>query len=120
MDKKLRGDNYMVKKTILKIEKLDEVKHFVKLMVKAGISYRQIIVFGSHAKGTDKPWSDIDLCVVSDIFGKDRYSERLKLMQLKDDNSLDIEPHPYNLNDLKDKWDSLASEIRKYGIPIQV
>lgn len=106
----------MDQKTILKSEKLAEVKHFVKLMGSVGIPFQQIIVFGSHAKGTAKPWSDIDICVVSDIFGKNRYSERLRLMHLKDDGSADIEPHPYHPKDLANKWDPLAHEIRKYGI----
>lgn len=110
----------MVKKTILKIEKLEEVKHFVKLMEKAGIPYRQIIVFGSYAKGKAKPWSDVDLCVVSNIFGKDRHSERSKLMHLKDDFSLDIEPHPYHPRDLANRWDPLAYEIKKYGIRVSL
>ena len=27
-----------------------------------------------------------------------------------------IEPHPYHPQDLKEKWDPLACEIRKHGI----
>lgn len=92
--------------------------NYSKLLVKAGILYKKIILFGSYAKGEAKSWSDIDLCIVSNDFGKDSFSERLKLMHLKDNNTLDIEPHPYNPSDLDNRWDSLAAEIRKYGIQI--
>jgi len=54
--------------------------------------------------------------VVSKDFGHDRYTERLKLMHLTNDETINIEPHPYHPNDLKDKWDSLAVEIMKYGV----
>lgn len=120
MDKNLRGDFFMAQKAILKDEKLEEVKHFVRLMEKAGIPYRQIIVFGSYAKGTAKSWSDVDICVVSGIFGKDRCSERLRLIHLKDERTLDIEPHPYNPKDLANKWDPLAYEIKKYGVRVSL
>ncbi|KKR32054.1 MAG: hypothetical protein UT63_C0053G0005 [Candidatus Gottesmanbacteria bacterium GW2011_GWC2_39_8] len=108
----------MAKKKYLNHELEKEVRIYLKDLRKEGISYSEIILFGSYAKGTAKPWSDIDLCVVSDQFGKDRYSERLKLMHIKNENTLDIEPHPYNLSGLEDKWDPLAVEIRKYGVNI--
>ena len=76
-------------------------------------------IFGSYSKGTAKPWSDIDLCVVSKQFGQNRHTERVWLMKLRDMQTLDIEPHPYHPKDLADKWDPLAQEIRKYGIDWQ-
>ncbi|MEK7166007.1 MAG: nucleotidyltransferase domain-containing protein [Patescibacteria group bacterium] len=78
----------------------------------------EVIVFGSQAKGTAKEWSDIDVCVVSPILGKDRHDERLMLSRYVDDIDLRIEPHPYHPRDLLDKWDPLAYEIRKYGIKV--
>lgn len=108
----------MAIKKYLNPEKLKEVQIFLKHMQAAGISFRKVILFGSFARGIAKPWSDIDICIVSDDFGKDRYSDRVKLMNIKDADTLSIEPHPYNLADLQDKWDSLAAEIRKYGVQI--
>ena len=105
-------------KTSLNPQIYTEVLHYSKLLKHAGIHSMKIIVFGSHAKGTSKPWSDVDVCVVSDEFGKNRHSERVRLMQIKDDQTLDIEPHPFNPQDLNNPWDSLAREIKKYGIHI--
>ncbi|OIN88836.1 hypothetical protein COW80_05415 [Candidatus Beckwithbacteria bacterium CG22_combo_CG10-13_8_21_14_all_01_47_9] len=94
---------------------LSQVRHYQENLTNAGIKAR-LIIFGSQAKKKAKPWSDIDVCVVSDIFGKNRHTERVRLMRLTDEISLDIEPHPYHPKDLADKWDPLAQEIRKYGV----
>lgn len=103
----------MVKKSI--INTLNNYKDLVK---QAGISVDRIIVFGSQTKGTAKIWSDIDVCVVSPSFGKNRYDERIKLLNISSKLDINIEPHPYNPSDLLNKWDTLASEIRKYGVVI--
>ena len=96
---------------------LDVVRQYGIILRHDGIAYSRLIVFGSQAKGTAHSWSDIDVCVVSDAFGKDRHTERVKLMHVRrDDALLDIEPHPFHPKDLQDKYDPLASEICKYGV----
>ncbi len=40
------------------------------------------ILFGSRAKGTHTPESDIDLAIISRDFGKDRHSESILLQRL--------------------------------------
>lgn len=108
----------MAQKTNLNQQQLKEIKHYAKKLKLAGIPVSKLILFGSFAKGTAKTWSDLDICVVSKSFGKNRFDERLKLIKIIDDKSIDIEPHPSNPVDLNDKWDPLAFEIRKYGITI--
>lgn len=105
----------MAQKTILndKPEKL--ISRYWNVLVQNGISVEKIILFGSYAKGKPKPWSDLDVCVVSKSFGKNNYDETVMLNRLTSDIDPMIEPHPYHPNDLKDKWDSLAWEIRKHG-----
>ena len=98
---------------------LDIVHQYGLMLQSEGIPYTRLIVFGSQVKGSAHSWSDIDVCVVSDRFGKDRHTERVKLMHARrNDVLLDIEPHPYHPNDLEDKYDPLASEIRTYGIQV--
>jgi len=109
----------MVKRTIEK-KILDQIQDYKKILEKNKIKIDKLILFGSFAKGTQKPWSDIDLCVVSPQFGKNRFEERVKLMRLSIGGGENIEPHPYNLKGLKNKWDPLASEINKYGLEIQL
>lgn len=96
-----------------------QVAHFAKRLQQSKIPISNLIVFGSQAKGTAKPWSDIDVCVISKSFGKDRQGERVILMKLTDQLSIDIEPHPYHPRDFADKWDPLAHEIKQYGIVIK-
>lgn len=108
----------MAQAPVLNDYTMSTVRLYAEALRRQGVVFSHLIVFGSQAKGTAKKWSDIDVCVVSPQFGKDRHTERVSLMRVRDDRLLDIEPHPYNPKDLADKYDPLASEIRKYGIPV--
>ncbi len=94
------------------------VKMYGTHLLRHHIPCDRLIVFGSQASGRAKPWSDIDVCVVSKKFGKNRHDERIALMKLLTDATGDIEPHPYHPKDLENRWDPLAAEIRKYGITV--
>ena len=108
----------MAAKQVLNTHVTDIVRLYGKELRDKGVQFTQLIVFGSQAKGTAKQWSDIDVCVVSPAFGNNRHTERVGLMRARDDRLFDIEPHPYNPIDLADKYDPLASEIRKYGLQV--
>lgn len=57
-----------------------------------------IVLFGSRARGNHRPWSDYDLLVVADF--EEKYLDRfLKIYELTDDLGLNIEPHPYTMNE---------------------
>lgn len=105
-------------KTILDPKIVKQIKDFGKILQKNRLKVDKLILFGSYSKGTQKPWSDIDLCVVSPKFGKNRFEERVRLMKLSLKGGENIEPHPYNPKDLNNKWDPLASEINIYGVEI--
>lgn len=113
----MQGVLFMVKKSINQ-EIIDEVKNYGMVLKRHGVVIDKLIIFGSQAKGKAKPWSDIDLCVVSPQFGKNRFEERVRLMKLSIGAGENIEPHPYNAKGLGNKWDCLASEINKFGIEI--
>lgn len=97
---------------------LKEIQNYQKLLREANVRFDSIILFGSQAMGTSKSHSDIDICVVSKDFGKNRHSERVALLKISNNTTIDIEPHPYHPNDLTNKWDPLASEIRKNGVVV--
>ncbi|MBI4066685.1 nucleotidyltransferase domain-containing protein [Candidatus Gottesmanbacteria bacterium] len=99
-------------------EKLEEIRRYAKVLRDTGIAYEALIVFGSSAKGTAKPWSDVDVCVVSRQFGRNRFDDRVRLMKLTDDDTINIEPHPLSPEELADPWDPLAAEIRRHGIRV--
>jgi len=95
------------------------VRIYKKKLQESGIPVSDLYIFGSYAKGTANKWSDIDVCVISSRFGKNRHTERIWLMNLRDSLTEDIEPHPYSAKDFKIPYDSLATEIKKTGVRIE-
>jgi len=109
----------MAYKTLLSDTPQQLLQKYRQALVHAGIPVQKMILFGSYAKGKAKPWSDLDVCVVSPIFGKKPFNEMSRLAELTIPIDTMIEPHPYNEKDLADPWDPLAAEIRKYGKVIE-
>lgn len=105
----------MAQKSILSDTPKNLIDKFKTILINEGIPVQKIILFGSYAKGTPKPWSDLDVCIVSKAFGKDYHDEMVRLMQLTSDVDEMIEPHPYHPRDLADPYDPLADQIRKTG-----
>lgn len=78
---------------------------------------KQVILFGSYAKGKQSKYSDIDLAIVSPKFTDKKHLENLKFLWVeaaKIDSR--IEPLPISVSDLK-KADprSFLAEILKTG-----
>jgi len=105
----------MAQKSILNDTPKNLIKRYRKALERAGVPIEKIILFGSYAKGKAKPYSDIDLCVVSKTFGKDDYDEMVFLKTLTSDIDSMLEPHPYHPKDLENPYDPLAYEIKKHG-----
>lgn len=108
----------MAKKILLKDKPEKLLRRYCQALQAAKIEVEQMILFGSYARGNPKPWSDLDVCVVSKKFGKDSFAEMVKLAKIGARIDSLIEPHPYHPEDLKDKWDPLAAEIRRFGVRI--
>lgn len=99
-------------------EAREKAKKFVKSLSKTGIKVNKAYLFGSYAKGGAKKDSDIDVCVISPSFTGDYFAEMIRLRKLSLKIDSRIEPVPFLPEDLNDKYSTLASEIRKYGIPL--
>jgi len=98
------------------IEKI--VQRYYQRVFSSNIPIEAMYVFGSASKNTMKTASDVDICVVSPTFGKDKLKERVLLMKLRDGISDAIEPHPYSSSEFNSKYDTLAKEIKRTGIVI--
>ncbi len=108
----------MVKGKVVNSEIRNIIRKYVKHLKSEGVDVVEAILFGSYAHGVPKPWSDIDLCVVSPQFGKDCFEESLRLFKMKYAVDWRIEPHPYSPDGLREKYDPLADQIRKHGIKV--
>ena len=90
------------------------VLKYVELLRKNRVGFHNVYLFGSHAKGSCDADSDIDLAIILDKNKIDRFDERLKLMRLRWNVDLRIEPHPFSIKDF-DKTDPFVKEIIATG-----
>ncbi|MFH1098027.1 MAG: nucleotidyltransferase domain-containing protein [Candidatus Desantisbacteria bacterium] len=90
------------------------VSKYIELLRKNRIGFHDIYLFGSYVKGSYNSDSDIDLAIVLNKNKIDRFDERLKLMKLRWNVDLRIEPHPFSIKDF-DKTDPFVKEIIATG-----
>ncbi|HCS78125.1 TPA: nucleotidyltransferase domain-containing protein [Patescibacteria group bacterium] len=109
----------MDQQTLLSDTPKNLIEKYRKVLKANNVAFDKMIVFGSFAKKTQHMASDLDVCVVSKEFGKDAFAEMIMLAKYAAQVDSLIEPHPYSPQDLADKWDPLAHEIRIHGIIIQ-
>jgi len=93
-------------------------KEYLLWLKKNGVRFNKGYIFGSRAKGTARKDSDLDICIVSDDFGKDLHDQRVELMNLSMKISDIIEPHPMTTVDFNDKYNTLAYEVKKWGVVV--
>ncbi|ADC65200.1 DNA polymerase beta domain protein region [Ferroglobus placidus DSM 10642] len=87
-------------------QSLDKLKVAVKKL-REHYDVHAVILFGSRARGDYKPWSDYDLLIIADF--TERYLDRIgRLLEILD-LGINLEPHPYTLNE--------ALEMLKKGSP---
>lgn len=77
---------------------------------------RKIYLFGSYAKGTSTPDSDIDLAIVFDQL-PNSFDMQLKLMKMRRNFDTRIEPHPFSAADFS-PINPLVKEILLNGLEI--
>lgn len=94
------------------------VKAYGRLLRARRITYTQLFLFGSYARGRAYPWSDIDVCVVSKQFSGKRWDagERA-LWRLRSEVDMRIEPVAMSPEEFKSA-SPLAHEVRTTGIRI--
>lgn len=98
------------------------IGEYISRIRKAGIVVEEVRLFGSRAHGKPGEWSDIDLCIISPQFGRDRQEEMTQLLLLAStmDTPVPIEPIPFAVGDLDDRYSTLATEIREQGKRVEV
>ncbi len=106
----------MAKKTIpKKIE--NKIKEYINVLKKDKLPIKEVILFGSYAKGKANKWSDIDLCVVSPRFKNSFLATQYLWIKRTSDHGVTIEPIGFSPTDFKEE-SSFIREIKKTGVRI--
>jgi len=80
---------------------IERVNEYIEAVEKRGITVSSVIVYGSHARGEAKEWSDIDVVVVSPVFdNRDSGNEVNILWEETAGSCRQIEPVPCG----KQRW----------------
>ncbi|HHY98662.1 MAG TPA: nucleotidyltransferase domain-containing protein [Firmicutes bacterium] len=97
---------YRVKKAALEISKL--------------IPLDCVYLYGSYAHGRPKPYSDVDVAVVSPAFGGDIIKDTVFLMEHFEKTGLMVEPRAYTREELRQAQAGtfLYDEVLKKGFRI--
>ena len=114
----MRGVFNMAKRKDIDQELLVMMKRYKKVLVTANIRPEFMAVFGSQVKGTAKPYSDIDVCIVSKDLSADPVDDYVRLSMLADKVDDRIEPHGFLPEDFDPTMDSLAYEVKRTGVVI--
>lgn len=102
-----------------KIESM--INKFAKEVEKNGIKIKKILLFGSYASESYKPYSDIDIAVISSDFGKSHYEDNKLLRKLAWRIDERIEPIAISEKSFnKDSWIPLINEIKAKGVAIKL
>lgn len=88
MDKK--KDSRVIMKVITK---------YLNLLRENNISFEQVYLYGSYAKGNPDEDSDIDLAIISEEWLPDIFDAQWQLMKLGRKIDTRIEPHPFIKDD---------------------
>ena len=99
----------------------DIILQYVNVLTTRGIRVEKAVLYGSYASGNFRSGSDLDLAIISPDFGKDRFEEGKKLLQIAWRVDPRIEPVPISSESYEnDTWIPLIYEIRQKGIEVQL
>ena len=101
-----------------KISKI--VSKYNNVLLKNNIKTSKFVLYGSYAVGKENKWSDIDLVVVADNFGKRNTIERMEFLSRKAaevDESLEV--LGYTNREFDNAKDSIFGEIIANGVEVK-
>lgn len=94
-----------------------EIVREYRKLVREKVDIKHIYLYGSYAKGTYTPDSDIDIAVVGDDFSGDPVEDTLMLMKIRRKVDHRIEPRPIKTSDFN-LSNPFVREIITTGIEI--
>lgn len=98
---------------------VNAVRDYRKRLEQDAVPIERVLVYGSHAKGTAREHSDIDVCVISPSFADPLAAIAFLLRKRdRDDVLAGIEPVGFTPKDFREGG-SLINEIKRTGIPVR-
>jgi uncharacterized protein len=95
------------------------ISKYIESIAKQNPRLSKVYLFGSYAKQTDRPESDIDIAlIIENLKDDERFDLQVQMMVFASDFDIRIEPHPISSDELK-KNNPFVSEIVKTGIEIE-
>jgi len=91
-----------------------KIRAYVRRLEEHRVDVWRIYLYGSYARGTARPDSDIDLAIFLDKDEIDGFREDVELMRLRWDVDLRIEPHAFAKSDF-DETNPYIKEIIETG-----
>ena len=104
-----RGDKRMDKRKAPEIA----IK-YTNFIRKINPQIKKVYLFGSYAKKTNHPDSDMDLAIIFEELA-DSFETQVELMKMRRKFDTKIEPHVFLESDFNDS-NPLANEVIKHGI----
>jgi predicted nucleotidyltransferase len=95
---------------------IEQAKSFLQKCKEQNINITKAILFGSVVNGNLTEDSDIDLLLVSDLFGTNRW-DNAKILANINKNFSSIDAHPFP-TEYFITGDPFINEIKKYGLEI--
>lgn len=93
-------------------------RKFKDLLLRKGYPVRQVVLFGSVAKGTARPGSDIDVAVITESFLDSRIREGGDILLLSKEVDPRFETVTLHPQDFQRPFFTLAREIERTGIEV--
>ena len=110
---KIKGISIMDKKTD------SVIKKYVSSVATQTKGFVNAYLFGSYAKNTQRPESDIDIALVFDsLSDSDKFDMQVQLMLLAMKFDSRIEPHPISAQDMLSS-NPFINEIKETGVSLQ-
>ena len=105
----------MVDQEVIKL-----VQRYLDVLVEHGIKAEKAILFGSQARGTARPDSDIDILVLAKEFDRDRWGKEDDLWRLTLKAGFRLQPIPVGPKQfLEDDVSTVIEMARREGVEIK-
>ena len=105
----------MVDREVIKL-----VQRYLDVLVEHGIKAAKAILFGSQARGTARPNSDIDILVMAKEFDRNRWKKNDQLWELTVEAGFGLQPIPVGPKQfLEDDVSTVIEMARREGVEIK-